>query len=260
MKHILTIISVLLITICYSQNITTNKLLKQTEQSLKKINTVVYKIEKSSNYFGSNETDYSNAICSLYIEPKDRLCSYFIIHSKDSKKNYSNVKYDGSLAQSLYYNIDSLDYKKKIRTQDIELKGHSYVNGTHYILNDYFKKDNIFKQYRSLIANIFIKEITVEESVYKDTPVYILTVYGKDKPRPNRINSSIDKYYIRKNDFLPIAHSFYGEFEGMKENTFTEIEYLNINPNLSLDFFKVDPTIKEVKPRAFYEESQKYNL
>src|SRR5690606_40077753 len=114
MKHILTIISVLLITICYSQNITTNKLLKQTEQSLKKINTVVYKIEKSSNYFGSNETDYSKAICSLYIEPKDKLCLYFIIHSKDSKKNYSIFKYDGSIAQLVFYYIDLLDINMKI--------------------------------------------------------------------------------------------------------------------------------------------------
>src|SRR5690606_25005452 len=137
------------------------------------------------------------------------------------------------------------------------IKGNFVSN---FILNDYFKKNNIFKQYRSLLAKILIKDITTEESIYKGTTVYVLTVYGKDKPRPNRINSAVDKYYIRKSDFLPIAHSFYGEFEGMKETEFTEIEYLNINPKLSLDFFKGDPTIKEVKPRAFYEESQKYNL
>lgn len=46
----------------------------------------------------------------------------------------------------------------------------------------------------------------------------------------------------------------------MKETEFTEIEYLEINPELSLDVFKIDPTVKEVNPRGYYEEMQKYNL
>ena len=46
----------------------------------------------------------------------------------------------------------------------------------------------------------------------------------------------------------------------MKETEFTEIEYLEINPELSLDAFKIDPSVKEVKPRVYFEEIQKYNL
>ena len=59
---------------------------------------------------------------------------------------------------------------------------------------------------------------------------------------------------------MTIAHSIYGEFQGMKEIEFTEIEYLEINPDIHLDTFKIDPSIKEVKPRVYFEEMQKYNL
>lgn len=112
----------------------------------------------------------------------------------------------------------------------------------------------------SILAKLILKDITSEENIYNGIPVYVLTVYGKDKPRENRINSSVEKYYIRKSDFLPIAQSFYGEFEGMKQTEFTEIEYLEINPEIPLDTFKIDPSIKEVKPKDYFEEIQKYNL
>src|SRR5690606_9559966 len=137
---------------------------------------------------------------------------------------------------SLFYSTDSIN-NKKISIENVKENNYNSIKGTFissYLLQDYFKKQNVFKQYRSILAKFLLKGITTEESTHNGTPVYVLTVYGKDKPRENRINSSVDKYYIRKTDFLPIAHSFYGEFQGMKQTEFTEIEYLEMNPDISL--------------------------
>lgn len=264
-KYYLLSLIVLLFTVklSFAQPIKPNTLLKKTEQSLKEINTLTYKIHRTDKYFSTNDTIKDSAIGTLYIVPGDKMGTYHKMYFKHDDKKYSYHEYDGKYTLTLFYDIDSLNQKKKITVEDIGDNNYSSINGTfisNYLLNDYFKKNNIFKQYRSLLAKILIKDITTEESIYKNTPVYVLTVYGKDKPRPNRINSSIDKYYIRKSDFLPIAHSFYGEFEGMKETEFTEIEYLEINPDIPLDTFKIDPSIKEVKPRVYFEEMQKYNL
>ncbi|MDO5635998.1 MAG: hypothetical protein Q4G18_01945 [Myroides sp.] len=246
-----------------AQPIKPKVLLKKTEQSIKEIKTLAYKINKKSKFFSSKDTLNRSAVGIIKIVPKDEIGSYHKVYFNHGEKRYNQYKYDGTYSSFLYFHLDSLDISKKTTITNVSDDNFNSIKGnfvSNFILKDYFKKNNIFKQYRSLLAKIFIKDITTEESVYNGIPVYILTVYGKDKPRENRINSAIEKYYIRKSDFLPIAHSFYGEFQGMKEIEFTEIEYLEINPELSLDAFKIDPSVKEVKPRVYFEEMQKYNL
>lgn len=261
--HLLTLIILFFtVNLSFAQPIKPNALLKKTEQSLKNINTLTYKIHRIDKHFTSKDTLKRSAVGTIKIVPEDEIEAYHILNIKSTNSKYSYHKYDGIYTSSLFYSTDLIN-NKKISIENVKENNYNSIKGTFissYLLQDYFKKQNVFKQYRSLLAKILIKDITTEESIYKDTPVYVLTVYGKDKPRPNRINSSIDKYYIRKSDFLPIAHSFYGEFEGMKETEFTEIEYLEINPELSLDAFKINPAVKEVKPRVYYEEMQKYNL
>lgn len=247
----------------FAQPIKTNTLLKKTEQSLKNIKTLTYKIHRTDKHFSSKDTLKSSTIGNLYVNLNDEMGSYHKMYFKHDDKKYNLYQYDGTYSYFLYFHSDSLDIPKKTTITSVLNDNYNSIKGTfvsNFLLQEYFRKNNIFKQYRSLLAKIFIKDITTEESVYKNIPVYILTVYGKDKPRPNRINSALEKYYIRKSDFLPIAHSFYGEFEGMKETEFTEIEYLEINPEISLETFKIDPAVKEVKPRVYYEELQKYNL
>lgn len=46
----------------------------------------------------------------------------------------------------------------------------------------------------------------------------------------------------------------------MKQTEFTEIEYLKINPPISIDEFKIDPSVKEVVPKTYFEELLKHNL
>ena len=247
----------------FAQQIRSKVLLKKTEKALYNIKTLTYKIHRTDKYFSTNDTIKNSAIGTLYIKPDDEIGTYYILHSKSTNKKYNYNKYDGKYTFSLFYNIDSLNQTKKISLEDVSTNNYNSIKGTfvsNYLINDFFKKKNIFKQYRSVLAKLLLKKLTTEESTYKGTPVYVFTAYGKDKPHENRINSSVDKYYIRKSDFLPIAHSFYGEFQGMKETEFTEIEYLEINPKLSEDVFKIDPTVKEIAPKAYYEEIKKYQL
>lgn len=254
---------VFITTTCQAQAIKPNVLLKKTEQALQNIKTVTYKINKKSNFFADNDTIESKVIVNRYLEPTDEVGGFHIITIKHDEKKYNQYKYDGIYNSFLYFNTDSLNVMKKVTVNDVKESNYNIVKGSfaaRFLLQDYFKKKNIFKQYRSLLAKVFIKDITTEESIYNGTAVYVLTVYGKDKPKENRINSSVEKYYIRKSDFLPIAQSFYGEFQGMKETEFTEIDYLDINKPISLDTFKIDPSIKEVVPKAYYEQIEKYNL
>ena len=189
--------------------------------------------------------------------------AYHKVYFNHGDKKYNQYKYDGTYSSFLYFHSDSLDVQKNITITNVLNDNYNSIKGnfvSNFLLQDYFRKKNIFKQYRSVLAKILLKDMTLEESNYKGTPVYILSAYGTDKERENYINSSIDRYYIRKSDFLPIAHSFYGEFQGMKEVEFTEIEYLEINPEISLDTFKIDPSVKEVDPKVYFEEIKKYNL
>lgn len=262
-KYLLLPLILLFFNCLFAQSIKSNVLLKETEQALKEIKTVTYKINRSVKDFSSNDTINGLVVGTLYIDIKDKMGAYYILHTKSSEKKYNYHKYDGQYTSSLFYNVDSLSKPKRVTIENVANNNYGSIRGTYisnYLLKDYFKKQNIFKQYRSFLAKFLIKNITTEESTYLGTPVYILTIYGKDKPKENRINSSIEKYYIRKSDYLPIAQSFYGEFQGMKQTEFTEIEYLEINPQISLDVFQIDPSVKEVIPSIYYEQLQKYNL
>jgi len=262
--HLLSLIVLLFtVNLSFAQPIKPNALLKKTEQSLKEINTLTYKIHRTDKYFSSKDTLKRSAVGTIKIVPDDEMGAYHKVYFNHGNKKYNQYKYDGTYSSFLYFHSDSLNVPKKIFIKNVINNNYSTMKGNfvrNFLLQDYFRKNNLFKQYRSVLAKIHIKDIITEEGIYKDIPVYILTVYGKERERENHINSIVDKYYIRKSDFLPIAQSFYGEFQGMKQTEFTEIEYLEINPELSLDAFKIDPAVKEVEPKAYFEEIKKYNL
>ena len=262
--HLLTLIILFFtVNLSFAQPIKPNALLKKTEQSLKKINTLIYKIHRTDKHFASKDTLKRSAYGIIKIMPKDEIGAYHLLYFKRDDNKFNQSKYDGTYSSFLYFNSDSLDVQKKMTITNVVNDNYNSIKGnfvSSYLLQEYFRRNNDFKQYRSILAKLLLKDITNEESIYNSTPVYVLTVYGKEKPRENHINSSVEKYYIRKSDFLPIAHSFYGEFQGMKQTEFTEIEYLEINPEISLDTFKIDPSVKEVDPKVYFEEIKKYNL
>src|SRR5690606_14242843 len=189
-----------------AQSIKPNVLLTTPEASLSNIKTLTYTINKKSKYFASKNTLNRSALGIIKIVTEEEMDSEHKVYFNHGEKRYNQYKYDDTYSFFLYFHSDSLDIPKKTTITNVLDDNYNSIKGnfvSNFILNDYFKKNNIFKQYRSLLAKILIKDITTEESIYKGTTVYVLTVYGKDKPRPNRINSAVDKYYIRKSDFLP---------------------------------------------------------
>lgn len=235
---------------------------KKTYESLNKIQTLLFKITLTKKSFTSSDTIKYEAIGHLKVAENKNKTPYYSISSK-SNKNYIMYKHDGKYISFGKFNIDSLDYSKKIdyyyNNNSIYISNKSKILNTLNI-NPFFTKKNVFNYYRKFYATWFIKGVEIKEDYYKGIPVFIFTIYGNNRESDSSINNSIIKYYIRKEDYLPIVYSFYGEFQSMKQTEFTEIEYLEINPEISLETFKIDPAVKEVKSRVYYEELQKYNL
>lgn len=65
-----------------------------------------------------------------------------------------------------------------------------------------------------------------------------INIYYKDRKDSTRDN--VEKHYIRKIDFLPIAFYSFLRWENMEQYNYYEIDYLSINSNISIDDFKID--------------------
>src|SRR5690606_2163358 len=189
--HLLSLIVLLFtVNLSFAQPIKPNALLKKTEQSLKEINTLTYKIHRTDKYFSSKDTLKRSAVGTIKIVPDDEMGAYHKVYFNHGNKKYNQYKYDGTYSSFLYFHSDSLNVPKKIFIENVINNNYSTMKGNfvrNFLLQDYFRKNNLFKQYRSVLAKIHIKDIITEEGIYKDIPVYILTVYGKDKPRENHI-------------------------------------------------------------------------
>src|SRR5690554_2677148 len=241
-----------------AQPIKPKQLLKKVDASVSNIQTVTYKINYSNKFSSNKDTIQRTAVCSLYIDNKDRTKSQFILDTKFSEK-YVHYLYDGLQGASVSYHIDSLDTTKKWSIKNDDGIYNRSVHST--LLLDYFGKKNRFKEGRSFWTNLLIKKMEIKETIHLTEPVYLLTIYAKNiKIIPNYMQNAVNKYYIRKSDFLPIAYSFYGEIEGVSEYEYLEIAYLAVNPDIPLEAFKVDTTQKEIQTKLLYKNIQKYGL
>lgn len=248
----------------YSQDIKPKQLFKKVDAALNNIETLVYKIDRKDKYFTSKPTDTTRrvALCSLYLAPEDKLKAYHILDIKSSENNYSHYKYDGKYISAIFYKKDSLDIVKKVFTDDVVKTNYGSVGGYDFILRTYFENKKAFQQYNSLYAKLFfLSKTEITEGEFMGVPVYILTFYSKNlENRRNSIDSTIVTHYIRKSDFLPIGYKAISKLENMVEYEYYEIDYLEINPKLSLDLFQVDVNLTEIKPKVFYDRLQKHKL
>lgn len=262
----LPILVVALLYSCYSnsQSIKPRQLLKKVVASLDTIHTVTYKISRTIKPFSLRDTIQDVAICSLYLVSKDKMKAYHIVDNKSIDQNrYVHYIYDGNHTATFTYRTDSLNISKKTIIHSVANNNHDNVPGMAYniVLRDVFQRKNIFREFKSLKARFFIKKMEVEEDTYLNTPIYILSIYGKDREgQIDYINNEVYKFYIRKSDFLPIAYSNYGELEGMKNYDYYELKYLEINPKLSLNDFKIDTKVNEIEPKVYYENLQKFGI
>lgn len=226
-----------------AQTIEIKELLKRTDESLNNINTVVYKVDYFNKYLAKNDTIHSTAICSLYRMPKDRMKSYHKINLKSEYENgdkfFGQRIYNGE--KVLYYNraIDSLTTNETPEIySDKKMKYSVVENYDNFLLKRYLDKKNSLETYGTKLVKALLKDINVTEENLHGTPVYVVSIYHKDRKDTTR--DHVEKHYIRKTDFLPIAHHSYLRWENMEQYNYYEIEYLVINTGISPDNFKIE--------------------
>ncbi len=208
------------------------ELLQKIDNAIDNIESIIYTIDHKRKFFSNRDTIHTVAVCSLFVESKNVMKIYNIIDLKLGKK-YINIKYDKSNISWTNVSVDSLTtsakpemYKDKNTKRDIQQQ-YSYL-----YLNEYLMQKKPFGKYISSA-----RLIGVTEEIYKGIPVYILNIAFKEQ---DGVSNNVEKHYIRKSDFLPIAFSSSMQWESMEQYNYYEVDYLAINPNLSLDDFKID--------------------
>lgn len=238
-----------------SSKIETKEILQKIDKELNNIKTVVYKINYTNKYFARRDTIYTTAICSLYIALKDKMKAYSIVDLQFSEKKdstYGHRRYDGKRAFWTNYPLDSLDIdikpdiesKKRIRQAIVQ-------NYSYMLLREYLMQKNSFGKYESSAGLIGITE-----EVHKGIPVYIITIAFKEH---EGVSDNVEKHYIRKSDFMPVAFSSFMRWESMEQYNYYEVDYLDINPDISLEEFKINKneTINAGERYKAFEEKAK---
>src|SRR5690606_40689729 len=113
-----------------AQPIKPKQLLKQTEQSLKNINTVTYKMDRTDKFFTSKKVFKRSAIVTLYKNEKDELKAYHQMHIKSTDSTNVYNKYDGKHIAALFYHKDSLNLTKNISITDVSTDGYTNITGS----------------------------------------------------------------------------------------------------------------------------------
>lgn len=225
-----------------AQPIETRELLKKSYEALSNIRTVVYKIDYANKYLSRKDTIHTTAVCSLYVAPKDKMKAYNIVDVEFVELNvstYGHRRYDGNRTFWTNYLVDSLNVVKKPEIYSDKQTRRAVVNNySNILLKEYFMQKKPFIRYQSASDKIL-----VTEEVHKGISVYVITIAFKDK---KDVRDNIEKHYIRKSDFLPIAYYSFLRWENMEQYNYYEVEYLAINPDIPLEKFKVgeNETIK----------------
>ncbi len=212
------------------------ELLQKIDKSLNDIHTVVYKIDYTNKFLSRRDTIHTTAICSLYIAPRDKMKAYSIMDLVFTELNmdtYGHRQYDGKRALWINCPADSLDMDIKPDICKDRQKRHAVVqNYSNLLLSEYLMQKKPFGKYKSVAGNIGITEETLN-----NVPVYVLTIAFKDH---EDVRDNVNKHYIRKSDYLPVAYYSFLRWENMEQYNYYEVEYLAINPDIPLEKFKID--------------------
>lgn len=241
-----------------SQNKDVEGLLKKTEQSLQETKTLIFKINRIDKFFTSTDTLYRSAICSLHIAPKDKIGMYFVTNEKLAKDSIYYRIYSGNQLKGMYIFLDKTIKSKEIENTNVEHDKSAIEGniGIDFLSRSIFDANQSFTTFKNVSEQENIEKMEVQEEIFQNTPVFVLTISFKNHEDSDEyINNGVDKYYIRKSDYLPIAYTTYGEFQGMKEYSFATIDYLAIN-TLSIKDFEPYKKVEDVNTQAIYEQTK----
>lgn len=245
-----------------AQPIKLNQLLKKVENAMKDMNSIVYKINYTTKPFDSKDTITRIALCSLYIAPKDHIGVYYIIDEKIPENGYTHNEYDGKYTSFIYYQEkDGKITSQNYLADSVHKNDYIYVDTyTPLTALDLFHQDYTFTRYRSFFKRLLLDEISIKDCTLSGYAVYELTIRPKNKNRSDYIQNMIYKYYIRKTDYLPMAFSFYGEFETMYSMEYLTLDYIDIDPKLSVEDFKVETDLKKINTENYYNNVKEHQL
>lgn len=245
----LTLCSLFISLTANAQTIENSELLLNAYKSIKNIKSVVYKIDYKTKFLARRDTVYSTAICSLRIEPKDRLKTLHLLDVKITENGYLTFgqrMYDGKISVWTNYPIDSLSTEVKPLIEKNKRKIESIVtNYSYLLLNEYLIHKNPFKD---LIP--YSDKIGIVEKMLNDIPVYEISIAYQDN---EEVKDHSVKHYIRKSDYLPIAFSSFLRFENMEQYNYYEVKYLEINPSLSTEQFNIEAN-RNINLKSRYTE------
>lgn len=212
------------------------ELLHKIDKAIGNINTVVYKINYANKFLARRDTIHTTAICSLYIAPRDKMKAFNIVDlefTELKRITYGHRRYDGKRAFWTNYPIDSInagveptiESKRSIRQAIV-------ANYNNILLREYLFSDKPFGRYESAAGMIAITEETLN-----DTPVYVLKLTFEDT---EEVRDKVEKHYVRRSDFMPVAFYNFLRMENMEQYNYYEVDYIAINPDISLDEFKIE--------------------
>lgn len=214
----------------------TQELLRKMNESCGNIKTVTYKAKHEIKRLTQKDTLLTVAVCSLYVDSKDRMNGYHIVDEeyKVSKLHiYGHRIYDGKRVFSVSYPVDSLNAHREPvilkKKKDIEVRIDSYG---YLLLTKYFKQNEFLGKVDFLPENILITE-----EIFNNNKVYVITVnYEDDEYSRDRVS----KLYVSKSNYLPVGTYSFWRWENMESYEYLEIEYLAINTDISLQAFKIE--------------------
>lgn len=255
-KYLVYLLVIFGVSLAKAQSIDNKDLLNKSYEALKNIKTLIYKVDYSTKYLASRDTVHRTAICSLYVAPKNKMKTYNIVdleHTDAELHFYGHRKYDGKKTLWANYDIDSLNSDSEVYIDTKRRDVHSIViNYSDLLLKEYFMMEKPFKKYEKVSDRIL-----VTEELHKDLEVYVITVAFRDQ---EDVKDNVEKHYIRKSDFLPVAFQSFLRWENMEQYNYYEIEYLEINPDLPLEKFKVSKNEIINAEERYKEFKQKTNL
>ncbi|MEE1900157.1 hypothetical protein GN157_15355 [Flavobacterium rakeshii] len=233
------------------------ELLRKINKSCADIKTVTYRINHDSKRLTEKNTFSTVAVCTLYIDPTNKVSSYNIVDEEfgsAKSRKYGHKIYNGEMLFSLTNPVDSLDAYKKPQILKNEVDMEAWLSSYNYLLLDkYFGKNKSLIGYDSFAENILLTEET-----FKDTPVYAITMTYMDNENSR---DRIQKIYISKSNYLPVGSYSFWRWENMESYEYFDVEYLAINPEISPDEFKVakDHTVNLVERYKVFKEKSKNN-
>ncbi|MFN4007136.1 MAG: peroxiredoxin family protein [Chitinophagaceae bacterium] len=217
------------------------KIISKSVDAIKKINSIIYRIENSNKSFSSEDTSILEGYCSLLKVNKDPIGNYHRLQANwISKGKTSTVVqlYDGKKISRGSINNNSIE---RNTIYNVATDGYNAINGNQLrdlLYNNAFDV-GFMKQLTSIIGRFFIENCIMIDTMYKDVECFKITYKMKNMRGEDAIQDSYHQYIVSKETYLPIAYIFYGNFKKMPLYESTVVDYISINQITDPNIFTV---------------------